>query len=155
MSRITKGRITKGAAVGSIMALSLAASVGTAAAGSGKSDQLAHTHLTLKATHSKVTKNDKFKAGVVAKLRAHKAPLAGEAVELYQRDKGATKWVDTGIGSTTAPDGTASFTFLQSESKQQYRVVFAGDGTYQRSHSGSITIHKTKAVHGSDDQSGS
>lgn len=137
-----------------ITALSLVALAGpaTASGHSGKSPKLTHTHLTLKATQERVTKNDKFKASVVAKLRAKKAGLSDETVGLSQRADGATKWLATGQTGTTAADGTVAFTFTQGVTKEQYRVVFAGDSTYHASHSGTITIKKlksTKSVEGS------
>jgi hypothetical protein len=145
MSRI----VTASIGVGAAAALTLV-TIGTPAYGAGhlanKKTHLAHTHLTLRATQERVTKNDKFKASVVAKLRSHKDGVAGESVELYQRAKGATKWVDTGTGGTTDSDGAATFTFVQSESNQHYRVVFAGDSTYKGSHSGSIAIKRSKAT---------
>ncbi|MBV9485338.1 MAG: hypothetical protein JO246_04715 [Frankiaceae bacterium] len=141
-------RIFKTGTILTAAAMSLA--VGAPALASGhpaKDPKLVHTHLTLKATQEKVNKNDKFKATVVAKLRAKKAGLAAETVSLQERSKGAdSKWSDTGVSGTTADDGTAAFTFTQSENKQQYRVVFAGDDTYAKSHSGNITIKRLKAA---------
>ena len=133
--------------VAAAAALTLAVGTPALAATHGhtKPTHRAQTHLTLRATQERVTKNDKFKATVVAKLRAHKAPLAAENVELFQRSAGATKWVDTGQGSATGADGTATFTFTQSTEKQKYRVVFTGDSTYRASHSGAITIKRVKA----------
>jgi hypothetical protein len=148
MSRIS----TTSVATGAVAALSLVA-LGAPAYGAShdasKKPHLANTHLTLRATQQKVTKNDKFKATVVAKLRSHKNGLAGENVELFQHAKGATKWVDTSTGGTTDSNGAVTFSFVQTESKQQYRVVFAGDSTYQRSHSGTITIKRSKAAQSS------
>lgn len=140
--------LTKTATLASMTALSLAALAGpVAAAGHAtKPAKLTHTHLTLKATQERVTKNDKFKATVVAKLRAKHSGLADETVSVDQRAMGATKWVDTGQTGTTAADGTVTFAFTQTANKQQYRVVFAGDETYSKSHSGTITIHKLKAT---------
>lgn len=128
----------------SVAALTLAVAA-TPAMAKDHTPKLAHTHLTLKATQQKVTPNDKFKATVVATLRAKHDRLAGEPVELFQRAKGAS-WVDTGTGATTDPNGAASFSFTQGAAKQQYRVVFAGDATYHGSRSGAITIHKLKAA---------
>jgi hypothetical protein len=108
--------------------------------------RLIHTHLTLHATKERVTKNQKFKATVVAKLRAHKAGVAGETVDLQQRHKGA-HWVDTGTTATTDSGGAATFSFVQAQTKEQYRVTFAGDATHRHSHSGTITISKVKAAH--------
>ncbi len=144
MNRISQAGTFLGTA-----ALSLAAVAGPAAGAThtnAKPTKLVHTHLTLKATQERVTKNDKFKATVVAKLRARKAGLAGETVDLEQHAKGATKWVDTGLTGTTAADGTASFAFVQGATTVQYRVVFAGDSAYAKSHSGTVTIRKFKAA---------
>jgi hypothetical protein len=140
-------RISKTGTFLCVTAMSLAVGAPAMASGHGTKDpKLVHTHLTLKATQSKVTKNDKFKASVVAKLRAKKAALGAEPVGLQERTKGAdTKWSDTGVSGTTADDGTVAFTFTQGESKQQYRVVFAGDANYAKSHSGTITVKRLKA----------
>lgn len=131
-----------------IAALGLAAIAGPAAAsGHGeKSAKLSATHLTVKATQEKVSKNDKFKASVVATLRSKKSDLANETVGLAERAQGATKWIATGQTATTATNGTVTFTFTQSTTKEQYRAIFAGDTTYAASHSGTITINKSKAA---------
>jgi|SRR5581483_2117539 len=137
---------TASVAAAAAAALTLAVSAPVfGAAHPTKKPHLAHTHLTLHATQEKVTKNDKFKATVVARLRSHKQGLAAESVELFSRDKGA-KWVDTGTGATTDSNGAATFHFVQTASKQKYRVVFAGDSSYQKSHSGAITIKRSKAT---------
>jgi hypothetical protein len=128
-----------------VTALSLAVAASPAAA-KDKAPKLQHTHLTVKSTHEKVSGNNSFKATVVARLRAKQMGLAAEPVELFQRVKGgASKWVDTGAGATTDATGAASFAFVQSDTKGQYRVVFAGDSTYDGSHSGTITINKLQA----------
>jgi hypothetical protein len=138
-------RISKTGTFLCVTAMSLA--VGAPALAAGHSG-VAHTHLTLKATQERVNKNSKFKATVVAKLRSHKAAVAGETVDLQQRGKPGKTWNDTGITGTTGTDGTASFTFTQAQDKQQYRVVFAGDTSYAKSHSGAITINRLKAEAG-------
>lgn len=147
MSRIAT--ISTLGAVAAFSLVTVASPVSAASHNASKKPHLANTHLTLHATQEKVTKNDKFKATVVAKLRSHKNGLDGESVELFQRAKGAAKWVDTSTGGTTDSNGAVTFSFVQTESKQHYRVVFAGDSTYQRSHSGSITIKRSKATHSS------
>jgi hypothetical protein len=141
---------TAGMTVAAVTALAFSGTFGMAAASAHpmpKGPHPIHTHLTLHATKEKVTKNQKFKATVVAKLRAHKAGVAGETVDLMQRQKGASKWVDTGTAATTDSSGAATFTFMQAQTKEQYRITFAGDATYRHSHSGTITISKTKAAH--------
>jgi hypothetical protein len=144
MNRIS----TAGMTVGAVAALAFSGTFGMAAASAHPVPQghLIHTHLTLHATKERVTKNQKFKATVVAKLRAHKAGVAGETVDLQQRHKGA-HWVDTGTTATTDSAGVATFSFLQAQTKEQYRVTFAGDATHRHSHSGTITISKVKAAH--------
>jgi hypothetical protein len=145
MNRMTTAGIT----VGTVTALAVATlGIGAASAHpSPKGGHLVHTHLTLHSTMERVTKNQKFKATVVAKLRAHKTGIAGETVDLVRRQKGATKWVDTGLAATTDGTGAATFAFVQAQTKQQYRVVFAGDAAYRHSHSGSITISRIKPAH--------
>jgi hypothetical protein len=144
MNRIS----TVGMTVGAVAALAFSGTFGMAAASAhpAPNGHLIHTHLTLHATKERVTKNQKFKATVVAKLRAHKAGVAGETVDLQQRHKGA-HWVDTGTTATTDSGGAATFSFVQAQTKEQYRVTFAGDATHRHSHSGTITISKVKAAH--------
>ena len=137
-------KLSKPGTILCVTALSLAVSAPAVASAHGHTG-LTHTAITLKATQEKVTKNDKFKATVVAKLRAGHAGVASETVSLQLRTKGTTpKWTDTGTTGTTATDGTVSFTFVQGATKAQYRVAFAGDTTYAASHSGTITIHRLK-----------
>ena len=137
-------KLSKPGTILCVTALSLAVSAPAVASAHGHTG-LTHTAITLKATQEKVTKNDKFKATVVAKLRARNAGLASETVSLQLRTKGTTaKWTDTGMTGTTATNGSVSFTFTQSSTKQQYRVSFAGDSTYAASHSGTITIKRLK-----------
>jgi hypothetical protein len=146
MNRIS----TAGMTVAAVTALAVSGTFGMSAASAHptpKGPHLIHTHLTLHATKEKVTKNQNFKATVVAKLRAHKAGVAGETVDLVQRQKGATKWVDTGTTAVTDSTGAATFTFVQAQTKEQYRITFAGDGAYRHSHSGTITISKIKPTH--------
>jgi hypothetical protein len=127
------------------MGLSLVATASPVAA-KDKAPKLEHTHLTLKATQAQSSQQGRYKAGVVATLRAKNAGLAAEPVELFQRVKGAAKWADTGVGATTDSTGAASFAFVQSDTKGQYRVEFAGDTTYAASHSGTITVHPLQAT---------
>lgn len=146
MNRIS----TAGLTFGAVTALAVTGTFGAAAASAHPAPKGSHqvgTHLTLHATKERVTKNQKFKASVVARLRAHKAGLANETVDLQQRQKGATKWVDTGTTGTTDSTGAATFSFVQGQAKEQYRVVFAGDSTYRHSHSGTITITKLRTAH--------
>jgi hypothetical protein len=144
MNRIS----TAGLTVGAVTALAFSGTFGMVAASAHPAPKghLTHTHLTLHATKERVTKNQKFKATVVARLRAHKAGIAGETVDLKQRHKGGN-WVDTGTTATTDSTGAATFTFVQAQTKEQYRVAFAGDTSFRHSHSGTITISRIKPAH--------
>jgi hypothetical protein len=149
MTRTTTATTIAAAAI-TLMATAAPALANGHGGGGGKAPKLIHTHLTLKAAQQKAAKSDKFKDAAVAKLRAKHAGLSGETVDLVQRVKGgSTKWVDTGQTATTTSDGTAAFTFTQTATKQQFRVVFAGDSTYAPSHSGTITVKRAKPAHGS------
>jgi hypothetical protein len=138
-------QLSKSTLIVGVAALSLAAAASPALA-KDKAPKLVHTHLTSKATKEKASQNDSFKATVVVRLRAKNTGLSSEPLELFKRAKGATKWADTGVGTTTDSAGAATFGFVQSDTKGQYRVAFAGDATYAASHSGMITIHKLKAT---------
>lgn len=129
------------AVIGTSVALASAGLLGTAVAGP-------HAHANLKTTtltiHAPATTTAHYKATVGGKLRSHKSPLAGEDVSLQQRSGKGKTWTDTGSSQTTGTDGKVSFTFTQSEKKEQYRLFFAGDSTYKKTHSGTVTIKRAK-----------
>jgi hypothetical protein len=133
-------------------AFSLSAAAGLLVTGFVGSAAAAHpvkakaTTLTIHATKSKVTKNNHFKATVTGRLRSHKTPLADEPITLDQRKNGLKKWtpVPTSTPATTDSSGKVTFNFTQTTAKEQYKLVFAGDATYKHSHSGTITISRTK-----------
>jgi hypothetical protein len=109
--------------------------------------QLAKTHLTIKSASIRVNKVDKYKATINGKLRSHKAGVADEVVGLNERKAGKTKWTATGLTATTDANGAVSFTLTQTNEREQYQLSFAGDSTYKKSHSGSVTVNKATAPH--------
>jgi hypothetical protein len=130
-------------ALGASFALASSGLIGTALAGEhgNAGAKVARTHLTV---HAPANTTGHFKATVNGKLRSHKAGVAGETVSLQHRDGKGNKWADAGQSATTDADGKVSFAFTQSDKKEQYRLVFAGDDSYRKSHSGTVTITRVK-----------
>jgi len=76
-------------------------------------------------------------------LRSHRKGVAGETVTLDSRTGKKPRWAAVGT-ATTGTDGSVSFTVAPAV-KTQFKLVFAGDATYRKSHSNTITL---KAVGG-------
>lgn len=141
--------VTRALSIATGLAVASTGFVGVAAASHGKptkTAKLATTHLTLKATKEKLTKADHVRANVTGTLRAKKAPLANELVTVDERKPGKSKWTATSFTSTTDANGKVTFAFVQTTANEQYRLVFAGDTTYKKSHSGTISIHRAKVA---------
>lgn len=128
------------AVIGTSVALATAGLLGTAVAGTHSG--LKTTTLTIHAP-STVSAASHYKATVTGKLRSHKAALANEVVSLQQRAGKGHAWSDAGQTQTTDANGKVTFTFTQSTTREQYRLSFAGDSTYRKSHSGTVTITRT------------
>jgi len=116
-----------------------------AATANTHSSRPAATHLTIKSAKIRVTKTDKYKATVTGTLRSHRAPVAGETVGINERKNGVKKWTATGATATTDPNGKVVIALIQTNAKEQYQLVFAGDSSYRKSHSGAVTVNKAKA----------
>jgi hypothetical protein len=131
------------AVIGASFALATSGLIGTALAGDhGNSGaKLQHTHLTV---HAPANTTGHYKATVNGKLRSHKAGVAGETVSLQQRDNANKSWADSGQTATTDTDGKVSFSLTQTDKTEQYRLVFAGDDTYKKSHSGTVSVRRVK-----------
>lgn len=139
--------------VATTRAVSLAAGLAVASSGfigiaaaHDKPAKLAASHLTLHATKEKLTAGGNIKASVTGKLRSHKSAVAGETVTVQERKGSGKAWTDTSSTGVTGTDGTVSFAFVQTTANEQYRLVFAGDATYKKSHSGVIAIRRSKVV---------
>jgi len=105
----------------------------------------AATHLTIKSAKIRVTKTDKYKATVTGTLRSHRAPVAGETIGINERKNGVKKWTATSATATTDANGKVVISLIQTNAKEQYQLVFAGDSSYRKSHSGAVTVNKAKA----------
>lgn len=75
-------------------------------------------------------------------LRSHRKGVAAETVTLDSRAGKKPRWVVVGTG-TTGSDGSVSFTVTVTV-KAQFKLVFAGDSTYRKSHSNVITLKPVK-----------
>ena len=131
----------RAAVIGASFALASAGLLGTAVAGTHGG-----THAGLKSTtltvHAPANTTGHYKATVGGKLRSHKTPLAGETVTVQQRTGKGKAWSDTAQTGVTDANGKVSFTFTQQATREQYRLSFAGDSTYRKSHSGTVTVHR-------------
>lgn len=137
--------------VATTRAISLAAGLAVASSGligiaaaHDKPTHLKSTTLTLHATKEKLTAGGNVKASVTGKLRSHKGAVAGETVTVQERKGSGKAWTDTSSTGVTGTDGTVAFAFIQTTANEQYRLVFAGDTTYKKSHSGVIAIRRSK-----------
>ncbi|MGN6472794.1 MAG: hypothetical protein ACTHK4_03970 [Mycobacteriales bacterium] len=134
------------AVIGSSLTLASAAVLGTAVAGTGghghgpksshgHTGKLVHTHLTVHAPATNGTRSN-----VVGTLRAHHTGVANETISVVQRSAADHTWTATGQTATTDADGHVTVALTQQPTTVQYRLVFAGDTAYRKSHSGTITI---------------
>jgi hypothetical protein len=130
------------AVLGASFALASAGLLGTAVAGThgGGHTGLKATTLTV---HAPANTTSHGRLTVAGKLRSHHTALANESVSLQERSGKGAAWADSGQpAQTTGTDGKVSFTLTQGTSKEQYRLFFAGDSTYKKSHSGTVTVRK-------------
>ena len=106
----------------------------------------AATHLTIKSAKIRVNQNDKYKATITGTLRSHRSPVANEVIGVNERKAGVKKWTDSGVTGTTDDNGKVVIALVQTDKKEQYELVFAGDSSYKKSHSGAVTVNKAKAA---------
>jgi hypothetical protein len=130
--------------IGASFALASAGLLGTAVAGThgGTHSGLKTTTLTI---HAPANTTSHGRLTVAGKLRSHKTPLVGDSVSLQDRSGKGKTWSDAGQpAQVTDANGKVSFTLVQGTSKEQYRLFFAGDSTYRKTHSGTVTVRKPK-----------
>jgi hypothetical protein len=75
-------------------------------------------------------------------LRSHRKGLTDEAVTLEARTGKKPRWAALGTGMTGA-GGAVTFT-VDPTTKTQYKLVFAGNASYRKSHSDVITLKAMK-----------
>jgi hypothetical protein len=136
MNRFTKVSIA-------LAATSVAVMAPVSALAAQHTPKPATTALTIQSTNNP-TKGDHYKAGIESTLRSGNKAVAGETVSLDARKGGVKAWTPTGETATTDTNGQADFSLTQSAKTEQYRVVFAGDSSYRASHSGTVTVHRSK-----------
>lgn len=83
---------------------------------------------------------------IMGVLRHRHTGLGGESIALDARTGKKPRWtqVATGTTVTTAtpghPVGSVTFTFTAPTTKTQFKLVFAGDATFRKSHSNVVTV---------------
>jgi hypothetical protein len=75
-------------------------------------------------------------------LRAHRKGVAGETITLESRTGKKPRWAAAG-SATTGATGAVTFT-VDPSARTQYKLVFAGDSSYRKSHSNVITLKAIK-----------
>ena len=76
-------------------------------------------------------------------LRDERTRVANEKITLDSRSGKKRRWSVVGTGSTGA-DGSVTFTVAAPTTRTQFKLVFAGDSTFGKSHSNVITISGMK-----------
>jgi hypothetical protein len=132
--------------VGSAAAVAVLAGGGvmatTAAAQAAKTPhpKLQATTLSIK---NKVISHGRHHAdALTGDLRSHHKGVAGETVTLDGRAGKKRRWGAVGT-ATTGSDGSVTFTVAPTVTSQ-FKLVFAGDSKYSKSHSNVITLKAVK-----------
>jgi len=134
LTRVSSAAAVAVLATGGVMATATAAS---AAKGHPK---LAATTLSIK---NKPIAHAKHHAdALTGVLSSHRKGVAGETITLDSRTGKKPRWAAVASG-TTGADGSVTFTVAPT-AKTQYKMVFAGDSTYRKSHSNVITLKAVK-----------
>ncbi|HKD90129.1 MAG TPA: hypothetical protein VKB62_16485 [Streptosporangiaceae bacterium] len=133
------------ARVGSAAAVAVLAGGGVIATTTA-ADAASHGHAkqptTLSIKNKAIAHNHHHADAVSGVLRSHRKAVAGESVTLDSRTGKKPRWAAVGTG-TTGTDGSVSFTVAPT-TRTQYKLVFAGDSTYRKSHSDVITLKTVK-----------
>ena len=133
------------ARAGSAAAVAILAGGGVIATAAAADAATHHTHLlpTTLSIKNKVIAHGKHHAdAVTGVLRSHRKDVAGETVTLDGRTGRKPRWVAIGTG-TTGSDGSVTFTVAPT-AKSQFKLVFAGDSSYRKSHSNVVTLKPVK-----------
>jgi hypothetical protein len=133
------------ARVGSAAAVAVLAGGGvmvtaTAAGAATGHSKLQPTTLSIK---NKAIAHGKHHADAVSGvLRSHRKDVAGETITLDSRTGKKPRWAAVGTG-TTGSNGSVTFDVTPT-TRTQYKLVFAGDSTFRKSHSNVITLKAVK-----------
>jgi hypothetical protein len=136
--------LVRAGSVATVATLSLGGMAVTATAAMASNG---HHHSRLDATRlsisNKVIAHSKHKASdITGVLRDGRTGVAGETVTLESRTGKKPRWAADG-SATTGTDGSVSF-MVSPTTRTQFRLVFAGDSTYRRSHSNVVTLNVHK-----------
>ncbi len=122
-------------ATGGVMATATAAS-----AAKGHHPKLDATALSIK---NKPIAHAKHHADMITGvLRDGRTGVAGETITLDSRTGKKPRWAAVATG-TTGADGSVTFTVAPTV-KTQFKLVFAGDSTFRKSHSNVVTLKAVK-----------
>ncbi|MGO8956411.1 MAG: hypothetical protein ACLQFR_03405 [Streptosporangiaceae bacterium] len=134
LTRVSSAAAVAVLATGGVMATATAAS---AAKGHPK---LAPTTLSIK--NKPIAHARHHADALTGVLSSHRKGVAGETITLDSRTGKKPRWAAVASG-TTGTDGSVTFTVAPT-AKTQYKMVFAGDATYRKSHSNVITLKAVK-----------
>ena len=133
--------------VGSAAAVAVLATGGVMATATAASAAKGHHHAKLDATTLSI-KNKPIAHGkhhadaLTGVLRDGRTGVAGETITLDSRTGKKPRWAVVTTG-TTGADGSVTFPVAPTV-KTQFKMVFAGDSTYRKSHSNVITLKAVK-----------
>ena len=121
-------------ATGGVMATATAAS----AAGHPKS--LDATTLSIR--NRAIVRHHHHADAITGVLRDEHTRIAGETITLDSRTGKKPRWTVVATGTTDA-NGSVTFTVAPT-TRTQFKLVFAGDSTFRKSHSNVITLKAVK-----------
>ena len=137
LTRVSSAAAVAVLATGGVIATATAAS---AAKGHGHHAKLAATTLSIK---NKAIAHAKHHAdAITGVLRSRRKGVAAETITLDSRTGKKPRWTAVATGATGS-DGSVTFTVAPT-ARTQYKMVFAGDSTYRKSHSNVITLKAVK-----------
>jgi hypothetical protein len=133
-------RVSSAAAVAVLATGGVMATAAAASAANGHPKPLDATMLSIK---NKPIAHAKHHAdALTGVLRDGRTGVAGATITLDSRTGKKPRWTVVTTG-TTGADGSVTFTVAPT-TRTQYKMVFAGDSTFRKSHSNVITLKAVK-----------
>jgi hypothetical protein len=131
--------------VGSAAAVAVLAGGGVVVTATA-ADAASHSHAlkptTLSIRNKAIAHGKHHADALTGVLRSHRKGVGGETVTLDGRAGKKRRWVAIGT-ATTGSNGSVTFTVAPTV-RSQFKIVFAGDSTYRKSHSNVITLKAVK-----------
>ncbi|SRR5258707_11040302 len=131
--------------VGSAAAVAVLASGGAMATATAASAAGHHTPLdatTLSIKNKPIAHAKHHADAITGVLRDERTGVPSETITLDSRSGKKPRWTAVATG-TTGADGSVTFTVAPTV-KTQFKLVFAGDSTFRKSHSNVITLKAVK-----------